>query len=133
MSKILLELADYYQFCKGEFQWKTIALLSIGIVMLSLFWQVRLGRKGLTWGRSVLTLLTVGYPVLVFISKDLFEFLTIELDSLFLTLIVIHIIIMIFLKRVYDVGRVSLRKVLCFLYPMMFAGGFFIIFFRISC
>ena len=48
---ILLELANYYQICRGEFQWRTLVWLSLGIVLSSLFWQIRLGRKGLTPAR----------------------------------------------------------------------------------
>lgn len=129
VMEILLGLANYYQLCRGEFQWRTIAWLSIGIVLFSLFWQIRLGRKGLTPARSMLTLMSVGYPVIVYLSKDLFDFLTIESDSFFLLLIPTHLIIMILLKWVYDVGRMSLRKVLCFFYPLLFIGGFLMILF----
>ena len=125
----LLELANYYQLCRGEFQWKTLVWLSLGIVLFSLFWQIRLGRKGLTPARSILTVMAVGYPVLVFMSKDIFDFVTIESDGLFLSVIAFHLLVMILFKWVYDVGRTSIRKVLCFLYPLLFAGGFFILLF----
>lgn len=125
----LLEIANYYQLYRGEFQWRTLVGLSIGVVLFSLFWQIRLGRKGLTTARSLLTIMSVGYPVLVFLSKELFDILTIDPDSLFVFVIVFHLVIMIILKWVYDVGRTPIRKLLCFLYPLLLTGLFFMIIF----
>ena len=125
----LLELANYYVLLRGEFQWRTLLWLSLGIVLSNFFWQIRLGRKGLTPARSILTIMSVGYPILVFMSKDIFDFVTIEPDGLFLSMIGCHLLVMILLKWVYDVGRTTLRKFLCFLYPLLFAVGFFMILF----
>lgn len=119
----ILDLANYYQFCRGEFQWRTLAWLSLGVVLFSMFWQFRLGRKGLTPARSILTIMAVGYPVLVFMSIDIFDFVTIEPDVLFPSVIGCHLLVMILLKWVYDVGRTTLRKFLCFLYPLLLVGG----------
>ena len=104
-------------------------MLALGIVAASVFWQIRLGRKGLTLARSLLTILSIGYPLLVFMAKDLFDFLTFDSDSFFLLVIPLHLVIMVLLKWGYDVGRVSLRKVLCFVYPLSFAAGFFLVVF----
>lgn len=123
----LSELANYYHLCRGGFQWRTIAYLSIGIVLFSLFWQIRLGRRGLTPARSMLTFMSIGYPILVYMARDLFDVITIESDLLFLLLIPLNILVMILLKWAYNVGRMSLRIVLCFLYPLLFIGGFIVI------
>ena len=65
----LSEFANYYQLCRGEFLWKTIVCLAIGIMLFSLCWQIRLGRKGLTPARKmkrILTVLLVVLSVVVF-------------------------------------------------------------------
>ena len=121
-------LYSNYSLHKDEVQWIILLVLSVSIVVSSLFWQLRLGRKGLTLVRSMLTLLSIGYPLIVYLSRDLFIFETFN-DVFFVFLCISHVIVAFQLKRLYDIGRKHIRVFFCFVYSALFAIGIFMVIF----
>lgn len=121
-------LYSNYSLHKGEVQWIILLVLSVGIVVSSLFWQLRLGKKGVTQARSMLTLLSIGYPIIVYLSRDLFLVETFN-DGAFFFLCIAHVIVAFLLKRLYDIGRKRIRVFFCFVYSALFAIGFFMVIF----